>query len=55
MTKKHFIKLAHVLAQNKSSIHEDSYDSLVSDIADFCEEENKNFNRKMFIIACYKR
>ena len=58
MTKKHFIRLAAVL--NKYLINElnspgqGDFHDLVSDIADFCEEQNENFDRTRFFKAVNK-
>lgn len=62
MTKKHFIKLAAVLKAHRNAIdklkpfdYQDEIawaeDSLVSKIADMCEEMNPKFDRKKFIAA----
>ena len=58
MTKKHFIKLAAVL--NKYLINElnnpggGDFHDLVTDIADFCAEQNPNFDRDRFFKAVNK-
>mgnify|MGYP003114368996 FL=1 len=46
MTRKHFIALAQILKEHKAD------GVLIRDMAQFCYNENSNFNRARFYEAC---
>jgi hypothetical protein len=52
MTKKHFIALANVMRRlngNYYESNEEQFVDTVSDLADFCTEQNPRFNRERWI------
>lgn len=48
MTRKHFVKMAAII----SNISESQRESVARAFADFCESENKNFDRARFLATC---
>ena len=63
MTKKHFTALADLLVSNRPEINfnwsdsaiscahnkQEQWESMVQDLASFCESQNSNFDRKKFL------
>ncbi len=54
MTKKHFNKIAAMLAKYREDIAPRTFDLLVRDMAAVCRESNPNFDTQRFIDACNK-
>ncbi len=51
MTTKQFKRLAEILKLNRLSMNEESFDQLVVDIVEWCQEENKDFDKGRFLAA----
>lgn len=51
LTKKHFIKIAEIVNQNKKTI---VTSQLIEDLSDYFITQNINFNREKFKEACLK-
>jgi hypothetical protein len=57
MTRKHFEAIAAMLVPYTNMTETPvilAVDSLITKLADFCAQENPNFNRSKFLVACYK-
>ena len=52
MTRRHFIKLAKIVARFKGRMTEGARWDLADDIGDVCRESNYNFDRSRFRDAC---
>lgn len=52
MTRKHFVALAQLVNDRKGLIPTAALESLARDLADFCQQQNSNFDRQRFLDAC---
>ena len=53
MTKKHFIELAKTVG--RLTISEKAKKEVANRLADFCSNQNPNFNRETFLYACFSK
>ena len=50
ITKKHYNKLASLIEAHLNDCNKDKF---ITELANYLEQDNPNFNRGMFVHACY--
>jgi hypothetical protein len=53
MSRKDYVIVADILADNRNSMDRETFENLVADFSDFFFQDNKNFSPNRFELACY--
>jgi hypothetical protein len=53
MSRKDYITVADILAENRNSMDRETFQNLIEDFSDFFLKDNPNFSPNRFELACY--